>query len=311
MDDLNCIWNYGDGVVSEADFTNYKRFFTLPYADLNEAWLAACAGESLSALIGLGMFTNILGKTYTFKDFKKLTKNGTAILVGALLLKFSIIILSSCPVINLRGPNDEEDLKNIVGEDRYSTNISIATSHLLVGCVPNVANSYAHGNKFITYAIQPIKAGDKLITNVKSKSIWRLVKKSERQSYHKEFYGSSCTCLACVEDWSGYFDKSNYENLQISESVKPQIVKLWAKMNSIIMEWKDISDDPSFPDMKILNQIIDFVTEVCKQVSMPSTISICSVKLLMEVFGVFHDPLEIYAVKKGDLLKKSSKYFLL
>ncbi|KAJ8675568.1 hypothetical protein QAD02_011354 [Eretmocerus hayati] len=285
---------------------NYKRFFTLPYIELNDAWLESYASDCLAVLLGLGMFTKVLGKTYAFKDYKKLMKDDKAMLVGALLLKFSVILHSSCLTANLIGPNDKEDLKKTKVEERDSTTTLIATLHASIGCIPNVEYCHAHGNKFITYAIQPIKAGDKLIANMKSKSIWDREKKSVRQKLYEAFYGSSCTCLACTEDWSD-FDRGNYIDLHISDSTKPKIVKLWTEMDSILLGWKDISNETNFPDIKILNQTTDFVTKVCNEVSMPSAIVIRSVILLMLVLQAFHDPSEIHTEEKRISRKQEFK----
>ncbi|KAJ8675567.1 hypothetical protein QAD02_011353 [Eretmocerus hayati] len=298
--------------VSEADFQGYKGIFTLTIVNTNEDYLEYCIENSIAALVGHAMYTKILGKTYVFKDLKKLLKDDTAMIVGALLLKFSVITFVSCTQVHLIDPNDTENLHDRdPSAELINKAYSVATLHTLSGCFPNVNCCPGHGNKFITHAIRPIKAGDKLIAHFKSESIWsKLSTKSSRQADHVNLYGSACSCIACRENWSEDFtDNAKARLLAITEasgfftSIQPEIVKLWNESNSILLEWKANSHKPSFPDTKILYRTIDLARSAWLQVSMPSAILTRCVVLLIEVYRIFHDPSEIYN-KQRDLRKQ-------
>ncbi|KAJ8675574.1 hypothetical protein QAD02_011360 [Eretmocerus hayati] len=281
----------------KADFSTYKSIFTIPFYTNNEEYLEGCIKNSIYVTIGLAMYTKILGKTYSIKNLKKLIKNDKAILLSALLLKIAILINSFCPLVQLVDPNeaDYSNFKNAVKrEDPYNKTLAITSLHAISGCIPNVHCCAGHGNRFIACAITPIKAGDKIIDNSRSGSIWTLVRTCDRQS-HKNLYGFPCECQACTGSWSDYFyEYEKFKTVTIFEMSNPDIMNLWDERDSILSEWKANCHKPSFPDIKMLSRTINLVTTVSRKVSLPSLLLLRSVLLLVKMLEAFHDPSEIY-----------------
>ncbi|KAJ8675556.1 hypothetical protein QAD02_011342 [Eretmocerus hayati] len=283
--------------------TSYKDASTLPI-NFEKKDLEWSAKGAIIALAGLAKYTKILGKNYDFTELRKLMKDDMAMAVGALLLKFNITILfSGCPRVGLIDPNDEQDNLNRrirvspygkKSEKQWSYCFPIMILHGINGCIPNVDRYLTYGNKFILCPLQPIKSGDQLILFSKSKSIWGLSKKSDRQSDHISVYGRLCNCQACVE-WSKTLDNDKkVANHAVSELHCPTTRKLWQKRNSIISDWKTNILKPNFPDLKMLIRVIDLVSETSKELAMPSVLIMKSVGILAIVSRLFYSPSEMY-----------------
>ncbi|KAJ8675566.1 hypothetical protein QAD02_011352 [Eretmocerus hayati] len=78
---------------------------------------------------------------YNYKELPKLFKNDVAMLVGALLLKLSLIYSSGLPLVDLVDPNekdDENDDKKNEPKGLFNRSFPLATQHTISGCISNV-----------------------------------------------------------------------------------------------------------------------------------------------------------------------------
>ncbi|KAJ8675557.1 hypothetical protein QAD02_011343 [Eretmocerus hayati] len=293
---------------SSSDFSNYKSIFTLPIYDLQlKEYLQGCVEDALTALIGLAKYTKILGNSYDFDETKKLMKDSTAILAGALLLQFTITLCEGFPMKliffvhpHLVDPNgvDYKNGEKAVPEQKkeYNYCTSFLLMHTLSGCVPNVDYIYTYGNKFVLYAIRPIKAGDQLISESKSRSIWSKDTKVGRDFLYKQIYGFSCECQACEGSWTEKYEiPSNVKEQFITDFRNESSAELWIENDVIVSTWRANCNEFDFPNDDLLLRSRDLVKKACEELSMPSLIVNASVRLLMHISKAFYDPSELYA----------------
>ncbi|KAJ8675526.1 hypothetical protein QAD02_011312 [Eretmocerus hayati] len=279
--------------LTSTDFTNYKSILTLTIREADKTEWQHCIDSTFTVLVGLAKFTKILGKTYDFKDMTKLIKDDKAVLIGALLLRFNMVLGNGCPIVRLVDPNrsDEDHELNCKFGAPCNHTFPLAALHTLEGCIPNVELYPSHENQYVVCAIRPIKAGEKLTSYIKSISIWHVHTKLERQARHSETYGCACNCQACIEDWSDSLH--NMTNSMTLELKTPVGLKLWEERNSIVLDWDANNHKMNFPDSKIVSRAANLVNTAWKEFSMPSAIMLRSVYILMDVLRAFHDPSEI------------------
>ncbi|KAJ8675554.1 hypothetical protein QAD02_011340 [Eretmocerus hayati] len=280
------------------NFSNYKGIFTLPIINIQQDHLKTCTERATCALVGLAKYTKILDRSYDFKEMKDLMKGDKAMLVGAMLLKIFLLLTCSSPSVRLIDPTEQDVGIKDKGDsnDSYNHLICLMTAHTLSGCMTNVDSFYTYGNKTALCAIRPIKTGEKLILNAKSEAIWYNKTKSARQSSHRRAYGFSCKCQACTENWSNVLDNVNkLTNQLVAEMHCASTVKLWNENNAIALDWKNNRNKPSYPDANIVLRAIGLAKTSWKGLSMPSTIIVRSVLLLIKILRIFYNPSEIYS----------------
>ncbi|KAJ8675552.1 hypothetical protein QAD02_011338 [Eretmocerus hayati] len=292
-----------EGIPLNKDFTNYKSLFTLPVSQPDKRTLKLSVKDTIAQLIGFAKFTDILGKKYDFTEIKKLLKDDTAILVGALLLKLNLILHDSNLWVDLVDPNnrlessDDETMEETIMK-RLNRSLPLLALHTVRGCIPNVESYATHGNKFITCAIRPIKAGEELILNVKSESVWYKGSTSERQLSYSKMYRCPCNCQACTGNWSEVVSNT-YEFMMraIKEMESPETTKIANDIVSIVTHWEANCLKSNFPDFEVVSKAMNLVSVVWEheKLPMPSPTIHKSVILLIEIMGIFYDPSEIYA----------------
>ncbi|KAJ8675553.1 hypothetical protein QAD02_011339 [Eretmocerus hayati] len=248
-------------------------------------------------------YSKILPKNYDFKEIRKLAKDENAILLGALLLKISIIITSACP--NAELVDERAMCKDVRCQCRPPINPSytILMLHALIQCIPNCESTRTYNNKNVIFAIEPIKAGTPLILWTRSETVYDNVPRSKRQASVYRYYNCTCECKACEEDWLQYLEDSpKMREIIEREKQHPIANKLWTDRSFIASDWQMNSHKPGYPDIKLFNRTLDLVKETWKHFEMPSAMVIRAVTLMLRVFTAFHNPCEI--VTKIDLLRE-------
>ncbi|KAJ8670031.1 hypothetical protein QAD02_001290 [Eretmocerus hayati] len=273
------------GFSPDGKFDGYRSIYSQPLRrEVSWGVHGLHLTSATVALTGLAKHSNIFGRNYSFEETKSLLKNDDATFVGALFLKFLIVIESRLTHIYLFNPinNLEERLKTperlgAIGGIEASIAIKSLGFLTIFDCAPNAHTSGTYDNKHVMYALHPIKKGTPITTSLCS--IYQMYrKKPERQAIYFEFYNRPCECQACKEDWLK--DIGPVEKILESDKSKPEnIKKLDEEIRLIEIELKK-SNSLNFPDTKLLSRAKTAVAKSWKYFPMPSLVTCKAVHLL-------------------------------
>ncbi|KAJ8673528.1 hypothetical protein QAD02_005436 [Eretmocerus hayati] len=190
-----------DLIISET-FSSFATLYLTPTRQFTKMELNSCVRCGSLYLIGLAK--SILNTSYDIFDIKQLMMDDTAIFIGALLCKLELINKGKIMQVQQYDPSPAMSAT-------VPTNISTLLTALLtsISCMPNVRFCSTSQNKFVMYALQPIKTGDQLFSSIHLSSIYDNSTKAQRNHIIRSFYRDSCDCEACMEDWTEKLSQSN------------------------------------------------------------------------------------------------------
>ncbi|KAJ8669954.1 hypothetical protein QAD02_001213 [Eretmocerus hayati] len=290
-------------------FSSYKSLYTLQVNSASKHKFDACARSAVIALIGLAAGTQLFNQSYSPNDLQNLRKNDVAISVGALLLKFCLIITNRCHTSKLPDPEDLDEsvdrncpdhgecsLKSLTKPTNFA--VSVTSMMTIIRCFPNVDDCIVSGNKYVMFAIRPIKEGDKLCTSILS--VYRnFPAKSERQAIHHEYYNCPCDCPACRGNWTELIrDKTKCNDLINSELKTITGSQISSKFLAITDESKAKSKKFERLDLQTLTKSKELVDKAWKYFRMPSPLIITSTRIMINtfynVYGVGEKPSDLF-----------------
>ncbi|KAJ8675550.1 hypothetical protein QAD02_011336 [Eretmocerus hayati] len=281
---------------------NYKTILATKSLPVKRENLNFHTGSPVLALLGLAKFTTIFERSFSFNEIQKLMKNETAILTGCLLVKLSSVLFTGCGSINLVDPAVED---GSYGETKpaYEMNAQewvirkcymshITTMLALYGCIPNADSCRTIGHKSLLYALQPIKAGTPIMTYNKSLSIYLEVPKEVRQHQLRLFYGFSCECRACKENWPEKMLEMPPLFAFTPGTNFAALTRFMKESESIRKECDDnmYAHKPGFPDLKLMTRANNCAREVWKHMPVPSLFMKSCADMMICVTTCFHDP---------------------
>ncbi|KAJ8670025.1 hypothetical protein QAD02_001284 [Eretmocerus hayati] len=235
----------------------------------------------------IGLAKPVLNVKYDPFDLKELMKDETAIFMGALLCKFSMIDSTRTKVVKLTDPAFKYD---DLADEPHVRSIIMTSGLTSLSCTPNAKHCLTFDNKVIMYAIAPIKQGTQIFSSPHSSSVYSVVE-SVRQFFHKSFYQKTCDCRACIDNWDELL--KNPDKVSSTSGAKSEILKeLKAELDSIK---ETLECHPSFSQFGIveshfIDRIRGLVVNTWKHFPMPSHITKFSVKFLIEIFEKFFTP---------------------
>ncbi|KAJ8670032.1 hypothetical protein QAD02_001291 [Eretmocerus hayati] len=266
------------GFLPDGKFEGFRSIYAQPLLrKVDKSDFEQYALSSSVGLIGLAKHSNIFGKKYEKNEMKQLTKNDAAIFVGALILKFHLVIHNRVTMIHLYNP-----IGPLTREDpRTSSAIKSLGFLNILSCAPNAKNCVTYDDRHLMYALHPIKKGTPLTTSMTS-CIYQNYSESKRQLYNR-----TCKCQACTQNWLSIIDNESLN--EIGQGSKPQVVsRLDYEMDKIEEELKAKAWKLNHPDIKLLSTSSKIVAESWKHFPMPSLITYNAITLMMPVYDTFY-----------------------
>ncbi|KAJ8670029.1 hypothetical protein QAD02_001288 [Eretmocerus hayati] len=285
----------------DEEIANYKNIFSLPTRNLEKYDFDACLKSAVIALAGLARFTKLFDTSYDYTEIKKLMKNDLAVFVGALLAKYAIIITSRCAQINLFDPDEKSDEMNSgLGtlfprrENSSPLNsLSVLGQFTILNCIPNVMKTYTHNNKFIAFALHPIKKGEKLTSSVAC--MYQRTPKLVRQAKYQKLYNRPCDCQACTENWFETPGSDGSQGIPVSESDLPTAREILDETHAVFYDWDKKGSKLNHPDIKLLTRASNVVEKAWVHFPPPSPFSVNALIQLMKLSFDFYQPAEEYS----------------
>ncbi|KAJ8670036.1 hypothetical protein QAD02_001295 [Eretmocerus hayati] len=280
------------GFSSDGKFEGYKSIYAQPLFKVPASEIETYSCTAALALVGLAKYTNILGENYNGGDMRLLVKNKVAVFVGALMLKFCLVIHCRRTSILIVDPSELIGGKKatIPENPDVSTSIKSLGFMNITACAPNIHNFLTYGNKYFVYAVQPIKKGASLVGSISS--IYHNTPRSERQATYMKYYGAPCKCQACTENWLEIIqDESKYKECARSKPL--EFSEILEEMEWIEEEIKDKKHKLNNIDVKLLSKARNLVAKSWKQFPLPTYITARTISVLMAVYNTFFFPLDL------------------
>ncbi|KAJ8673188.1 hypothetical protein QAD02_004450 [Eretmocerus hayati] len=255
-----------------------------------------CLQTSLSALIGLVKYSSMFKAYSNPSNIGSLLKDDSIIFSGTFLLKLFIVITTKYATTDLYDPHEEADVHSrwnpgentrIPGSMEPLMSCITLAFVAITACNPNMKMILTHTNRYIVYALTPIKKGEPLSTCLEC--IYLRIPKHKRQAAHQGMFKQPCDCRACVENWSDILD-----NDAIFENILKDKIHIAEKMVEE-KEWIEAESDArghrlNWPDPKLISRSKKFVIEAWKHFSMPSPITVEAIRLMIALLSYQHSP---------------------
>ncbi|KAJ8675548.1 hypothetical protein QAD02_011334 [Eretmocerus hayati] len=189
---------------------------------------------------------------------------------------------------------EEKKMDPEISDYKAQENSQYRVSHImtmltLYGCLPNAETCLTIGHKSVMYALQPIKAGTPLIHYSKSPTIYDS-SKLFRQLKHQQLYQSICDCRACTENWPDCLHEG--DGIDVPVTIYRPLKKFLCESKAIKREWETqmSHNNPSYPDLKLMNRARNCARKSWKFFPVPSFFMTICTRITVSIINFFYDP---------------------